>query len=392
MMLMEIFEDREIGAILRLVLNEGSIPTFLQDGDDGTQEGIASLADRGFLVGDSRGSLTLRQDLAAFLEVLVYPDTLIDLLTMEGFERIRKMSILMKGTDAYSLAILPSKFAVTELPDHQTVFDLVRNYLGTPNGDLMGPLILRGRELVTLMLILGMEKIYSSDFPGLGIFSLKDVKERVKKGLHIPLIAGLLMFGAGESIGTYYDGKGEIEESLERLIDKGALERVKKGYRISKEFLPFALAMGTPDRVTIISVVKDPESDEPDVDAITFFEFGATMVMMSIVNPEDVEVDLLTIPDSETLEYLLIDFLFLKENLAEGKKMVASILREFLDRGEISAEQYSGLLSYFHAEEYVGIQARSGVIDEAQIVCPNCGSLNDPSAKFCTNCGARLRA
>ena len=94
-MLSAIFEDREIAAILRLVgLEEESIPSFIQDGDDGTQAGIASLAERGFLVSDSGSTFTLRQDLAMFLEALVYPDTVIDLLTMEDF-RPRRVSVVM---------------------------------------------------------------------------------------------------------------------------------------------------------------------------------------------------------------------------------------------------------------------------------------------------------
>ena len=392
-MLSAIFEDREIAAILRLVdLEEESIPSFIQDGDDGTQAGIASLAERGFLVSDSGSTFTLRQDLAMFLEALVYPGTVIDLLTMEDF-RPRRVSVVMKGENAYSLAILPTSFAVTELPDQQAVLELVLDHLGKPKGDILGPLTLRGRELLILMVLLGMGKVYKGELPGLGIFSPKDIIREIRKGRHIPLIAGLLMFGADEVVGNYFENKGEVESSLEELTDKGVLEKVKKGYRMSKEFLPFALSMGTPDRVTIISTVKDPDSDHPDIDTLTLFEFGEVMVLMGIIDPEEVEVDLMTIPDSDTLEYLLLSSLFLKRDLRAEKGMIASIARELLDKGEITIEEYESAILYFHAEDYTdrAVRMESTIGETRKIRCPNCGALNEPS-RFCSNCGAPLKS
>ncbi len=349
-MLSAIFDDREIASILKLMGKDELIPMFIWDGDDGTQAGISSLAERGFLVPNSEGTLALRPDFATFLESLVYPDMVLDILSMEEFQP-KRMSIVVKGDSTYALASLQESFAVRELPGPQAILEVVLDHLGEPSrGPVQETLTLRAGELLMLMVLLGMENLYKGDLPGLAEFSVKTVKKGIKKGRHIPLIAGLLLFGASDSLGSYFDDEKEVDNALDLLVEKGVLGRTKRGYRISSEFLPFILAMGSPDRVTILSIVRDPRSENPDVDALTFFEFNRTVIAMRIIDPEELEVDLTIMPDSDSLLYLLSDFLFVKRDLGAEKEEIAAIARELLDRGEISLEEYNAALSYFHVE------------------------------------------
>ncbi len=390
-MLSAVFDDGEIASILRLMGKEELIPTFVWDGDDGTQVGIASLAERGFLVPDSRGALALRPDFATFLESLVHPDIVLDILSMEDFQP-RRMSIIVKEDSAYTLAVLRESFAVKELPDPRSVMEVVLDHLGKPSqGPVQETLSFCAGELLMLMMLLGMKDLYKGDLPGLAEFSAKTVWKEIRKGKHIPLVAGLLLFGANDSLGGYFSNEEEVGDTLDVLVKKGALERTKRGYRISKDFLPFVLAMGSPDRITIISMVRDPDSEDPYVDALTFFEFGGVMVVMSVIDPEEAEVDLMIIPDSDSLLYLLTEFLFVERNLSVEREEITAIAKELLAKGEISLGKYNAALSYFHANDQLGdVDPLDKELTATVTICPNCGHPNTSNAKFCVNCGSPL--
>ncbi|GEM_PF-3420536 len=276
------------------------------------REGVEGLSSRGLI---SEGRL---EEVASLIRTLSKPKLMADVFTVdfEGGTMSRESYVAGEGT---FLLRIGNEFIWAERSE--------LNLLDRPTS-VMRPILLDGRELMVLFLILTMD-IYSYDVPGLAPFTADDVQKRVEVGSHIPLNAQIILIGGKRAPKLKVK---DVKKVLRSLVEKGVLISHGNSLSISEEFLPAALALGSPDRIRIISITADPESDDPDLRTIAIYELGSSSVAMDIL---------------------------------DGGKGIVVI------GGPLS--DIPGYAGEVHGK-----------------ICPNCGHVNRGDAKFCIKCGTRL--
>ncbi len=379
------FENKEVLAAFNLLKLDPWILPSIWSSYYEIDEGISSLEERG-LLRRTDGGVSVSEELESLIRCLAHPDALVDFMVFENGGReyvVRRTSFIISGDRAYLTSVLSDRIYVRELPGGNSILELMRDQLGEVNYRGESRVVfLSALEWITLLLILTLE-IYDADVPGSGEFSLRDLARRVSDGHHIPFIAQMLLAGGREGIADLLSEGSDLITAVKSLAGKGILKGGGDRFSVSDQFLPIALAMGSPDRVAVISAVRGPESDDPHAGSITIFQLGGITVLSEVLDAREGEVSLMTLTSQDQLQEVLEELLDGGGILATKRKL-ASELRGLLEAGEISRGEYEDAVDLFHLGEF----ARE--IHGEMIRCPSCGHLNDPSAKYCVRCGSPL--
>ena len=342
--------------------------------------GMKSLARR--RLASKRG---LAKEMRDLITSLSHPDSLVDVFTFHfseisskgiGFAR---RSFVNSEAGTYSL-IINRDGIVARREDVRTLIEELGK--GTSGMDgLPESVVLNAKELTILLLILTMD-IYGGDVPGLSPFTSSDVGARVSAGMHVPIMAQIRLYGETEAPDLREE---EVYGILLSLVGKGILVRLgEDSFSVSEDFLPVALAMGSPDRVDVISAVKEPDSELPDVRTAVLFRFGRAAVVMSILDEGSGVVEITPIRGERHLRRVLEDLLLESIDLEVEARALDLALAELIEKGELTEEEYGEI-----AELVNGAEAPS-TTEEGLKPCPECGHLNRSDAKFCVKCGAPL--
>lgn len=377
------FENREVLAAFNLLNLDPWILPSIWGSYYEIDDGISSLEERGLLKMEE-GGFEISEELDSLIRCLADPDALMDFMVFEngGSEHIvRRTSFIVRGDRTYLMSVLPDRMYARELPNRNEILELMMDQLGEVGHDGESRVVfLSALEWITLLLILTLD-IYGADVPGSGEFSLSDLERRVSDGGHIPLIAQMLLAGGSEDLAGLFSDKSDLIEAVNSLRGKGILEGGNDRLSVSDQFLPFALAIGSPDRVAAISVVRGPESSDPNAGSVTIFQLGGITVLSEVLDPREGEVSLMRLIGQDQLQKTLEELLN-GQGILATKRELASELRNLLEAGDISWEEYEDAVDLFHLRE-LPLEIRG-------IRCPSCGHLNDPNAKFCVRCGSPL--
>ena len=354
-------------------------PSIWGSSDD-LEGGRRSLARR--RLASKRGLVKEMRDL---ITILSHPKSLVDIFTFHfseisskgiGFAR---RSFVNSEAGTYSL-IINRDGIVARREDIRTLIEELSE--GTSGIDgLPESVVLNAKELTVLLLILTMD-IYGGDVPGLSPFTSSDVGARVSVGMHVPIMAQIRLYGETEAPDLREE---EVYGILLSLAGKGILVRLgEDSFSVSEDFLPVALAVGSPDRVDVISAVKEPDSELPDVRTAVLFRFGRAAVVMSILDEGSGVVEITPIRGERHLRRILENLLLESIDLEVEARALELALAELVESGELTEEEYEEIARLVNGTE------ASSTSGEGVRPCPKCGHLNRPDAKFCVKCGAPL--